>query len=245
MAETPTPPPAPDNNPTLGRGPINQAWLDELTRADALITLAKEPENAGFVIDEDQPDFLDVLHTDICAARALVSKALQKSTGKKQATGSEGTAKATLIEAIGVVQKRAKQKYSGSDKEAMKSYFVGADIGESRPLLEQSAQTILDKLNGTPGTPADKLPGIDAAKITAIATALAAYKQSQTGQTDQQSDATTARLQLDKLINGPNGIAARRRQIQYAADAHWSPADATNAGVRIKFGLPKDKSLKG
>jgi hypothetical protein len=46
------------------------------------------------------------------------------------------------------------------------------------------------------------------------------------------------------LINGPAGIVALRREIQFAADAEWPHTDPANAGLRAEFQLPPDRVMK-
>ena len=76
--------------------------------------------------------------------------------------------------------------------------------------------------------------GITAAKLTALATDIAAALA-------LAGDATTARATLEAAIKS---IIARRREIQFAADAKWLPSDPANAGIRREFRLSPDKPMK-
>jgi hypothetical protein len=76
--------------------------------------------------------------------------------------------------------------------------------------------------------------GITAAKLTALATDIAAALA-------LAGDATTARATLEAAIKS---IIARRREIQFAADAKWPPSDPANAGIRREFRLSPDKPMK-
>ena len=115
----------------------------------------------------------------------------------------------------------------------------------SRSLLEQTAASILLKLNGdpkaTPPVPPDVLPGMDAAKIAALQQAAADYQGVKGDQTGAQSGASTARHQLELAMNG---IVAQRREIQFAADADWPHEDPANAAIRVEFQLPADHVMK-
>ena len=76
--------------------------------------------------------------------------------------------------------------------------------------------------------------GITAAKLTALATDIAAAHA-------LADDATTARATLEAAVKS---IIARRREIQFAADAKWPPSDPANAGIRREFRLSPDKAMK-
>jgi len=76
--------------------------------------------------------------------------------------------------------------------------------------------------------------GIDAAKLTALATDIAAAHT-------LAGDATTARATLEAAVKS---IIARRREIQFAADAQWPPSNPANAGIRREFRLSPDKAMK-
>jgi hypothetical protein len=76
--------------------------------------------------------------------------------------------------------------------------------------------------------------GITAAKLTALATDIAAALA-------LAGDATTARATLEAAVKS---IIARRREIQFAADAKWPPSDPANAVIRREFRLSPDKAMK-
>jgi hypothetical protein len=54
-------------------------------------------------------------------------------------------------------------------------------------------------------------------------------------------DATTPRATLEAAVKS---IIARRREIQFAADAQWPAGDPANAGIRREFRLSPDKAMK-
>ena len=76
--------------------------------------------------------------------------------------------------------------------------------------------------------------GITAAKLTALTTDIAAALA-------LAGDATTARATLEAAVKS---IIARRREIQFAADAKWPPSDLANVGIRREFRLSPDKAMK-
>ena len=76
--------------------------------------------------------------------------------------------------------------------------------------------------------------GITAAKLTVLTTDIAAAHV-------LAGDATTARATLEAAVKS---IIARRREIQFAADAKWPPSDPANVGIRREFRLSPDKPMK-
>jgi hypothetical protein len=242
----PTPVPVPDPTPattvTRTRGQVNKAWLAEFTLDEKVLALAQKPDNAPLFADGDiDAAFCTGFGTDIQNAKNLASTAVQKTTGKKQQTGTEDALAGELVKHIQGIQKRAKQKYAATSPVLLKDYAVGVNYQTSRKVLEQTGTTIHAKLTGDAQTPADVLPGVKPARITDFKTALDAYTGSNPDQADAQGGATGVRAQLEAAVTA---LAAKRRQIQYAADDIWPHTEKANAGIRKEFGLPKSKALK-
>ena len=239
---TPTPSPTPSPVTPRTRGDINQAWLDEMTRSDEVAATAAKTAYAGQLATGGIDDAkVDGLANAVKAARLLAAAAVQNTTGKQGVTTTETALTDDLINQIQNVQKRAKQKHEATAPGKLADYAIGQKFYSSRAVLEQTAANILAKLKGTAGSPADVLPGIDAAKITALQTAADAYQAVQTNQSGAQGDATTARKQLEAAIAD---LTAKRREIQFAADAEWPHTAPANAGVRTEFQLPTDRVMK-
>ncbi|MDD5140426.1 MAG: hypothetical protein PHY43_09245 [Verrucomicrobiales bacterium] len=233
---TPTPAPAPAPKTTPKRGIVNQSLLDELSGAEEIAAAAKKPAYAAtLAVGGIDAAKVTGLTTAIAAARNLGAQAVQGTTGKQGVTAEESGLMDDLVNKIQEVQKRARQKYDATGPVKLKDYGVGQQFYNSRSLLEQTAANILSKLA------TDALPGITPAKITALQTALVDYQGVQGDQTGAQGDATTARRQLETAVND---IIARRREIQFAADAEWPHTDSANAGVRLEFQLPSDRVMK-
>ena len=76
--------------------------------------------------------------------------------------------------------------------------------------------------------------GITAAKLTVLTTDIAAALA-------LAGDATTARATLEAAVKS---IIARRREIQFAADAKWPAGNPANAVIRREFRLSPDKPMK-
>ena len=79
-------------------------------------------------------------------------------------------------------------------------------------------------------------------ELNALDDALSDYQGIETEQSDEQSDATQARLDLEQLVDQ---IAAQRLKIQFAVDGLWPAAKKENAAIRVEFGLPADRAFKG
>ena len=241
---TPVPTPAPKSS--VKRGEINQTWLDEFTAAEAIVAATGKSERPARLAEGGiDAAKISVLTAAILAGRQLAGLAVQGTSGKEIITGTEQTLQDALVEKIQYIQKRARQKYDATASGLLKDYAIGQKITDSRSQLEQVTANILLKLNGNPKAvppvPADTLPGVNAAKIAELQTALDAYKGVQGQQTGAQSDATTWRKQVESAVAD---IVAKRREIQFAADAEWPHTNPANAGTRMEFQLPADRVMK-
>ena len=237
---TPTPPatpaPAPAPKPKRARSAINQEWIKELNDSAQIAAAAQKPARAQVLAEGDiDAAKVTAFAQAVSDAQQLAGAATEKTTSKVGITNSETDLMKILIALIQEVQKRAKQKHQARNPAVLADYGIGAKWQNSRPILDQTATNILGKLA------ADTLPGINAAKVAALQKALDDYRQVQTDQTGGQSDATTDRGNLEQAIKD---IVARRREIQFAADAAWPHTDKTNAGIRTEFKLPPKRVLK-
>ncbi len=231
---TPTPPPTPA--PKGNRSFLNQDWINSLNNAGQVVAAAQKAEYAPvFATGGIDAAKLTALATDIAAAHALAGDAVQMTTSKQGVTGNEVGLMKILVDLIKEVQQRARQKYAADNPSALKDFVIGDKWHDSRPILEQTAYNIISKLK------ADTLPGVDAAKVTALQDALSNYKNVQTDQVGGQAHATTARATLEAAVKN---IIARRREIQFAADAQWPAGNPANAGIRREFRLSPDKAMK-
>ncbi len=240
MAEETSPPSPPVPSPQPGkreRGLLNKAQANELTKAEQIGKAAKKTAYATALAERDiTAASVDLLLTDIRAARDKSADAVQSTTGKTSATNTEATAKKNLIIALQEVQAAAKQKYARSQPALLQDYFVGKKLDESRPLLEQYSQGIIEKLA------TDTLSGITAAKITNLTTLRTAYVDADSTQSGAQSAATTQRADLETMIAS---IKDRRMTIQFASDAEWPWSTKANAGIRKEFSLPTGRPFGG
>ncbi len=201
MPEEPTPPPPsePPVPPAVlkqSRGLLNQAQLDALTKAEQVVLAALKPAYAAKLTTGGiEGAFVLLVQTDCGLARKKGGDAVQGTTGKESATASEVAAQKALVKALQIIQSRARQKYFFSDPDALTAYYIGTErIDANRVMLEQVSQAIIDKLV------TDTLPGVTAAQKTALAELRQDYIDANTAQTGAQSDATSARTDLEAMI---------------------------------------------
>ena len=223
--------------PKATRGIINQKNLDGLDKAGLVTVAAKKADYAPLLTARDITGvFVTQLDTDIAACQARIGKAIDLTSDIRTATDAEAQAQSNLITALKEVQAAAKQKYSRTTPAQMKDYFVGEKLDTSRATLVQIADSISEKLK------TDTLPGIDAAKVTALKTLRDAYTAANSGQGDVQSKATTERNGIEADVKS---ITDRRVQIQFAADAQWPANGNGHTAIRREFQLPTDRPFSG
>ncbi len=249
MPDSPTPPPGSPTPTSHHRNDavLNQAQVQALTKAEQIVAAARKATYApALALRDITPAMVDQLDADILAARRASARAIHHTTGKEVATAEQLHAKRSLILSLQEVQAAARQKYSRREPVKLQAYFIGKRLDQSRADLLQYAAGILLQLEGdptaTPPVPADPLPGIIPAKITALAAARSAYDDAKNPQTHGQTDATDERSERDILIDD---LTDRRMDIQFAADAEWPYSDDINAGARREFYLPLSQPYNG
>ena len=217
------------------RSLISQTLVTEVTLAEQIAATASLPEYAAKLAEEEiDAAFLTNFKAQIKAADELVGGAAGKSADRKVSTQREEAAKDGLLAELQKVQTRAKRKYKDVAHPMREKYFIGERLG-NRAMIERATRAILKAIA------ADSLPGQKPAGIVALTEALEAYVATQTGQTSDQSSATSERAALELKVKQ---IADLRREVQYAADLLWPADQKTNAGVRKAFGIPGGKALR-
>jgi hypothetical protein len=240
--------PAPESNPTpppdlqvvpapaAGKrhpGKLNKKQLAEIGKAEALIPLCRKPDASGaLAVREITAAFLTALELRIAQARGQSTTAVNCSVEAKAATVDEGSAARELVQSLRTFQTAARLKYQQSDPVQLERYLIGERIDQSRPMLEQSGQTIINNTNQ------DRPPSIDTSMITAATDKLTAYTNADTPQTDERAAAKAARAARNTLVRE---IIKDRQKIQTAADSAWPYTNPANAGMRLKFRLPADR----
>jgi hypothetical protein len=221
----PTPVPAPAAKHVPGN--MNHAHVAALDEAEQLCLKAQKPAYAPpLAAREIDAAFVTALAADVVTARSKLAGAVEGTTSKTTDTVGESSAETALMLALHEVQSAAKQKYGRSQHTVLADYHINTKprMDTSRATLEQAAQNIITKLGS------DTLPGITAAKVASLTVLRTAYVNAKGTQTGDQSDATTARKQLDDLVQS---ITDRRIQLQHAADAEWPYSSPANAGIHF------------
>jgi hypothetical protein len=231
--------PTPDPNPSHTRGDMNHAHVAALSEAEQLCIKAQKPAYApALAAREIDTPFVTTLAADVATARTQLAQGVDSTSTKTTDTVAESTSEKNLMDALHEVQSAAKQKYGRSQPTALSAYHVNSHprMDSSRATLTQAAQNIITKLA------TDTLPGITPVKVANLTNLRTAYVNSKGAQTGDQSDATSARMQLANQIHS---ITDRRIQLQHAADAEWPFTNPANAGIRAEFDLPTSRPFHG
>ena len=221
----------PEPKPRPARRSIwNREQLRELSLAADVTAAAQKPARvAPLQTRKIQPAFVTQLANDVQAAGQLNTTVLASDVGGQRATRQSADCEQKLIGSLRRIQTAARQEYKHTDPLTLKEYLIGQDIASSRPVLEQSALTLLDKAG------ADRPAGLDTAFLTQVETERAAYAGTDVLQTDETSGAQQDRVERQKLIES---IKQRRQTVQLAAEFLWPSTDSANAPTRREFGLP-------
>lgn len=216
------------------RLPWNGAALVQFDVAERVGRTAKDPRYAeALAVREVTPAQADELLALVAEARNFSADAVQATTEAQFSTKTEGAERRALLEAVREVQAAARQKYSSTNKFALRDYGVGTRLTtRSFESLTGIADAILEKLGD------DALPGITAATLTAFADALAAYRNADGAQGTKRSNAIAKREKRDELLKA---VKSARRTIQFAADAEWPYSRAASQEARAAFQLPPKK----
>ncbi len=215
------------------RSPINQADLRKRATAESVGKAAQREEHAALLdTREISAAFVTGLLGCVTAARAKVSEVLQNRTASKEATQAQKLAEKVLLAGLREVQKAAKQKHLRSNPLALADYLVGEALNGNQPNLAQTSQTILTRLA------TDTLPGITAAKVTALETARQNWQDRQAVQDAASSDAEDTAAEFRALLKT---ITDEKLAIQMAADAEWPHDQHDHSGLRKEFALPANR----
>ena len=171
------------------------------------------------------------LGADLKGMSQYTGGALEASVDSTLDTGSEAKAKKALLAKIHYIHSKAKIKYPNGHP-ALAEYGIGANIDAKRAALEAAADTVLNKLK------TDTLPKITAQHSKDLGDSLKAYRQTAVDQKTGKGDAVDLKTQLGAMVDS---LAARRRQLQHAADGEYPYTDPASAGMRKKFDLPPDR----
>ena len=214
---------------------LNRVQAGELNKAESICYAAQKSAYTTTLAEHEiTAEFVATLLVDVAAARTRSITAVQATDTKEGATNLQDLCAAKLIRGIRIIQTAARQKYLYGDPTKLGNYYVGQRIDESRAVLDQSSQAILEKAN------LDTLPGITTAFLTALAADRTEWKACTASQSTEISRAKTERAQRNAMVDS---IQERRTKLQFAADASWPWSNPENAGVRGEFKLPQDRPL--
>lgn len=153
MPDAPAPAPAPKPK----KKPANRAVLSKAQGADLAKALkvcnaiGTDPDNGPLFKRGITADRVSSLRENIAATRAKANEALAASRALDKLTKSERAKRTALLEAIRGVQSVAKQKFARTNRDRLKDFLVGTDLGgDRREDLETHSQGVLDALAGNP-----------------------------------------------------------------------------------------------
>ncbi|HEX8464796.1 MAG TPA: hypothetical protein VF627_09295 [Abditibacterium sp.] len=230
-ASIPTDPPTPTPKPRV-RGAVNKDFSDGLQKTQRVIDAAQNPQYAPALQDGDiSAAFVTQLEADTLSAREFLAQAVSSRGARKDATVQESAERLNLTRMLQTAQTRALQKFHDSNPDRPRdTYYVGTSLGNAADaLLTQIASAIIGAL------PADALPGIKPQFLTDLGAAFAAWQESISAQSAQGGQAIQNLAQFEALFKS---IEARRRTIQFAADADFPFFDPLHKVAREAFQLP-------
>lgn len=228
----PTPDPAPRK-----RGLFNVKQLRELDEADAVVLAARRPAFAPILLARQisAPMVDDLAQKSAACRAALVDSKAQKGDSQGH-TELAHDAREQLIILIQEVQSAARQKLGAKSPLINTSYYGSTDLRQSRAILTQAVEGLLQTLPGA------ALPGIDAAKIAQIQTELDEY---QTALDNQNTGAGGSATDYQAAIALLSEIIAARQTIQFAANGAFPARDKANREHRKDFKIPPDQNFVG
>lgn len=206
-----------------------------LEQAERYATVAQRPDVAAALEQKDlTPAFVTDLADDVATCRGHLARFVQATTDRQVHTERERGLRLSLVVALQAVQSGAKRKWARTpgERDKLKGYFVGTTLKTlGFASLSEAADTILRQAR------LDSLPGVSAADLTGLESALTTWKATNEAQAQAQNTATVAHQAADALAKT---ILDRRLQLQLAADVAFPYDDKANAAIRKEFGLPKN-----
>jgi len=240
-----TPKPAVEPKKTRApRGFISQALEDAIELAGKCAHEAADADMAATLAAREWTAAdLTALNTSLTKCGDLVLQIKDARTGKDSATDEEEDAHEELLHALDPILKGAKRTYPDGSAERA-AYGIGQSLpNKSAADLLTYAKYASDQLSpGAGGTaPKDKLKGVTAAEIAAIATLVQNYKDADWAQADAQKSASELLALLKKEI--AETLQPLTRDLQGAADQAFTHRNPANAAQRKAFGLQADRPL--
>jgi hypothetical protein len=237
---TPTPTPAPKTKRT--RSSINRGHLDEIKNSRAVAKAAIDPANTAALAAVEFDATLPAQITTLAdATEASIGKLTGTRAQKTEMTAQETTARDALFAVIAPIQTAAKRKFIGDSGKLRQAYFIGENLAhDNLHEVQTAAIAIRDRLVGTP--PQDLLPGVKAAQITALSSAITTYAANITAPGDQSNENAGA---LQAIVANIGKLAGLRHQVQLAAEQAFPWRNSGVASIRQSFLLPTDRPMPG
>ena len=214
-------------------GALNKQQLIELTKAREICVVAQRPEYAPSLEQRGiAAAFVTTLLADITAAEQKAQAAVACTSASRDAARGEEAATQTLVDSLRTIQSAARQKHLPERPELLANYYVGEDIAQSSPLLQAHSQNIITQANQ------ERPPGVDTNVIARVQSERAAVITANATQNAELSKGKQGRAERNALVKS---IVARRKKIQYAADAQWPPKRPESTQARNDFKLPANR----
>ena len=235
--------PLPENTPNLNVVPdaasqpkhnaVNKDVAAALTYATDICVAAKLPVYAPELLKRGiTAPFVAALESDIALATGKTLAALQADAERKQAKLTEGNAEKKLVENLQVIQSAARTQFLPEEPAKLDAYLVGERLDDSRPLLDQNAQALINRAN------ADRPAGLDTNFIVQAEDSRQKFLKEEGAQSKEGGLGKLSRQQRESLVKS---ITGRRKKIQYAADTLWPYSRETSAQARVVFKLPENR----
>lgn len=231
----PSPDGAAETPPKVPReqGEFNKEVEAELSKANELCTAAQKAEYAGPLATRGiDAAFVTALVNLILACGQKSQGAVGCDSAAKDATQSVATAAEELVSSLQTIQGAARLKHLPEQPAMLEGYLVGGRLDASRPMLERSAQTLIDKAD------AERPGGLDTAFIENVKSQRATFVSHGTSAGGEESKGAQDRATRDALLKD---IIAKRKKIQYAADTLWPSKKPASVQARKDFKLPANR----
>ena len=223
------PSPAPTPKATRAKGPFDKSKMAALEECSEVAAAAQTAPYASILEQKYDISSADVaaLIADIATCQALFGSARTSTLSAQTQTDDKNEAREAIIEAID--EFRTGARLTLKTEAEMRAFGVGESLEKNELILAQLAQTIFDN----PTSPT--LRGIDAAEMTALQTALNAWKSASQGQLSHESSGMGDLSSANTLFES---IETRAREIKIAIDGKFSYRKPESVAARKLFHLP-------
>ena len=209
---------------------LNRRTETQLQNCLAICVMARKPGFAALLAGKGLDEtFINALVNDITAAGLKAQSAADCTTGSKDASRTLTAAEQTLVASLRDLQKAARQKHLPEHPALLENYHVGEDLTASKAVLDSSARDILHHAN------TERPPGVNTEFIVRVQAEKDACTAAAAMPSTKQAQGEQARQELAQMLRS---IVARRKKIQYAADALWTHGRPETVEARREFQLP-------